>query len=384
MTKTGNIVDYVRRQADYGFWRESFNEVDSLVLATLCYADLMLTPFGKIANFNCTVQELNDLVDAQDLSRLMWSRKRGIGLLQAAGHSRRFGNILMHDYQHRIDVDNQQQFTAVTFTINTDLGYIDYIGFQGTDDTLIGWKEDFNMSFTAGGVPSQLAAVEYVNYIANQSDNLLIIGGHSKGGNLAVYGALKSSTAARSRIIAIYDHDGPGFLPGTFTAGDQRHMLGKIHKTIPESALVGLLMENQLDDYTVVKSDAHLALQHDPLSWQVIDNHLVTAPDVNRTAKYTRRVISRWLSQMDTAQRQEFTDQLFSILAESGQETIPGLRRYLARNLPAIIKRLRSSDPAVYQTVIDVTKLLAKSSWIEAKLLFRRTRHWRNRAGKIK
>lgn len=367
---SGNIVDYVRQQGDNNFWRLPFNEVDSLVLATMCYAELVQTPFGKINNFNCTIGELNDLVDAQNISRLMWSRKRGIDLLHQAGKSHRFGSVLIHDFCRRISTNQQKQFTAMTFTLNTDLGYIDYIGFQGTDDTLIGWKEDFNMSFTTP-IPSQIEAVRYINHIASQSDNLLIIGGHSKGGNLAVYGGLKSSAKIRNRIIAIYDHDGPGFLPGTFTADDKRHMSKRIHKTVPEGALVGLLMEDQLKKYTVVKSDAHSVFQHDSLTWQVNGTKLVAADNVNRTARYTRRVISRWLSQLPMEQRRQVIDQLFDILDESGQETIPGLRKYLAKNLSAIIKRIKSADPAVYTAVSNVIKLLAKSSWLEARSIWR-------------
>ena len=141
-------MDYVQGYGEYNFWRQSPTIVDGLVLATICYADLEVTPFGKINNFNCTISELGQLVNVGDISRLMWNRVRGERLLSLAADSKRFGDVLMHDYCHDINADVQKQFAAVTFSLNTDAGYIDVIAFQGTDDTLTGWKEDLNMSFT--------------------------------------------------------------------------------------------------------------------------------------------------------------------------------------------------------------------------------------------
>ena len=159
-----NIVQYVERYADSDFWRLPFGVVDGLVLSSLCYADLELTPFGKIDNFNCTINELGQLVNAGDISRLMWNRVRGEQLLSVAADSRRFGNILMHHYRHSLDEARQQQFTAITYAVNTDIGRVDVVTFQGTDDTLTGWKEDFNMIRDVLAMRNQFFIITQVFY----------------------------------------------------------------------------------------------------------------------------------------------------------------------------------------------------------------------------
>ena len=359
-----NIVDYVIECGDDDFWRRSFNDVDSLVLATLCYADLSLAPFGKIANFNCTIRELNELIDASELTSKMWNSVRGEQLLDVAAHSRRFGDILVHHYRHSVDPDEQKQFGAVTFSMNTDIGYVDYIAYQGTDDTLLGWKEDLNMSF-ASNLPAQREAVQYLLMIAELSDNKLILGGHSKGGNLATYAGLKSPRYLKNRIVAIYDHDGAGFLKGTFTALQRIGVAGKVHKTVPEQALFGLLLESYPGKLKVVKSDAKSIFQHDSLTWQVRDGVFQTVDRVGRSASLVARSVRRWLHKLTPEQRQQFVDDLYDVLSRSRNVTESGIKHYVRTHMRSIIRALRTDDPEVYDALSGTIRLLAKSSIAE-------------------
>ena len=356
-----NIVDYVTQCGGDDFWRRSFNDVDSLVLSTLCYADLSLTPFGKMANFNCTVRELDELVDAGKLTEKMWNAIRGERLLRVAANSRRFGDVLIHHYRRVIDELSQEQFAAVTFSMNTDSGYVDYIAFQGTDDTLLGWKEDFNMAF-ASNLPSQREALNYTKYIASLSDNKLILGGHSKGGNLATYAGLKSPRHLKSRIVAVFDHDGPGFLPGVFTALEKVGMAGKVYKTIPESAFFGLLLESYPSKYKVVKSDGRAILQHDSLTWQVDGGQFLLANNVTSASSMAARSIRRWLRNVTPEQRQAFIDALYEVLSSMHRTTAPGIKHYVRTHKREIVSKIRSSDPQVRKMLVDVMKVLAKSS----------------------
>lgn len=356
-----NIIDYATQCGGDDFWRRSFNDVDSLVLSTLCYADLSLTPFGKIANFNCTVRELDELVDAGKLTEKMWNAIRGERLLRVAANSRRFGDVLIHHYRRVVDELSQEQFAAVTFSMNTDSGYVDYIAFQGTDDTLLGWKEDFNMAF-ASNLPSQREALNYTKYIASLSDNKLILGGHSKGGNLATYAGLKSPRHLKSRIVAVFDHDGPGFLPGVFTALEKVGMAGKVHKTIPESAFFGLLLESYPGKYKVVKSDGRAILQHDSLTWQVEGGQFLLANNVTSASSMAARSIRRWLRNVTPEQRQAFIDALYEILSSMHRTTAPGIKYYVRTHKREIVSKIRSSDPQVRKMLADVIKVLAKSS----------------------
>ncbi len=241
---TQSVIQYVERYGSCNFWRLPFNEVDSLILSALCYADLAVSPFGKISNFNCTLSELDRLVETERLGRLMWNRARGAELLRVCAKSSRFGEVLLHHYRHQVDSTLEEQFGAVTFSINTDRGYLDYLAFQGTDDSLAGWKEDLNMTFQRH-LPAQREALHYLQMISGLSQNWLMLGGHSKGGNLAVYAGLMADRANRDRIVAVYNHDGPGFLAETFSPAQWRNLKGRIHSTVPEGALVGLLLDER-------------------------------------------------------------------------------------------------------------------------------------------
>ena len=377
MRRRHTIVDYVQSYGEYNFWRQSPTIVDGLVLATICYADLEVTPFGKINNFNCTISELGQLVNVGDISRLMWNRVRGERLLSLAADSKRFGDVLMHDYRHDINADVQKQFTAVTFSLNTDAGYIDVIAFQGTDDTLTGWKEDFNMMFERH-LPAQQLAVKYLEEIASLSDNKLVLVGHSKGGNLAVYAAMKSSRWTKKRIAAVYDYDGPGFLPNTFTALEKVGVAGKIIKVVPENAFFGMLLDSDPYKRLIVRSDGRSIFQHDPLTWLIDDNgNLELAENVSRLSKLTIRSIRRWLTNLSMEQRREFVDGLYRAIAKTRQTTVPGLKHYLATHFSDVIKNIRDGDPAVRQVIVDTLKLFVRSSVAETASsigrLFRRS-----------
>lgn len=366
MRRRHTIVDYVQSYGEYNFWRQSPTIVDGLVLATICYADLEVTPFGKINNFNCTISELGQLVNVGDISRLMWNRVRGERLLSLAADSKRFGDVLMHDYRHDINAGVQKQFTAVTFSLNTDAGYIDVIAFQGTDDTLTGWKEDLNMSFTRH-VPAQLAAVDYVEHVANLSDNKLVLVGHSKGGNLAVYAAMKCPRWIKRRIVTVYDYDGPGFLSGTFTALEKIGMAGKVVKVVPSEAFFGLLLNSDPYWQLVVRSDGRSIFQHDPLTWLVDGNHFSLSKDVARTSKLATKSIQRWLGNLSIEQRREFVDSLYDVITQTQQSTLLGLKHYLRLNWATVVKNIKNSDPAVREAISKTLKLLIKSSLIEIR-----------------
>ncbi len=360
-----NVVQYVERYADSDFWRLPFGVVDGLVLSSLCYADLELTPFGKIDNFNCTISELGQLVNAGDISRLMWNKVRGEQLLSVVADSRRFGNILMHHYRHSLDEARQQQFTAITYAVNTDIGRVDVVTFQGTDDTLTGWKEDFNMMFERH-LPAQRLAVKYLEEVASLSDNKLVVTGHSKGGNLAVYAAMKCSRWAKKRIIHVYDYDGPGFLPGTFSALEKVGVAGKVIKVIPENAFFGLLLDGDSYRRLIVQSDGRSIFQHDPLTWLIDEaGNLKLAKDISLSSKLTIRTIRRWLMNLSMEQRREFVEGLYRAIAKTRQTTVPGLKHYLATHFSEVVKNIRDGDPAVRQAIVDTLKLFIRSSIAE-------------------
>ena len=198
----GNVVDYVRREF-HGFVELPFGDVDSLVLAELSYMRLsgLVPAFGE-ARSVATVP-IRELLRAESYDDMFVSNSSDmneyrLALLRAVCESPRFRALRVGEYAERLSEREQQQFAAMTFDVGC--GPVDslYVAFRGTDGTLVGWKEDFNMAVRCP-VPSQESAYRYVNSILDRSEGFLssgdspavMLGGHSKGGNMAVYAAMR-------------------------------------------------------------------------------------------------------------------------------------------------------------------------------------------------
>ena len=199
----GNILDYIDWRGDITFAERPFNDVDNLILSELAYINMK----DLIADDEyITLQQLYERWTKSD-------NKPNIPLndpterFKKAASSIRFRNIKAGRFSEIINTEKQLQFAAVTFMPGDGSAYI---SFRGTDDTLVGWREDCNLSFLAE-TPGQKEAVKYINAIAKQTSCLMRIGGHSKGGNLAVYAAVKVPMNIQDRIQTVWSNDGPGY-----------------------------------------------------------------------------------------------------------------------------------------------------------------------------
>lgn len=237
----------------------------------------------------------------------------------ALAASPRFRTLAVTDYQSVFDEGEHAQFAAMTFvhvgaTREQDFAYI---GFRGTDATVTGWREDFDMAYS-DEVEAQRRAVAYVEAVAPHLPQRLYLGGHSKGGNLAVYAALTVPPAIRDRIVMVFDHDGPGFKHGLFRAADYDRLAGRLDKTVPVDSVVGMLMEYLGPTRVVHASDAGM-MQHSPFTWEVdVDTgDFSYAPDVSENAKFVRDVFSEWLSGFSDKEAEELVDALFDAIKES-------------------------------------------------------------------
>ncbi|MCI2240818.1 Mbeg1-like protein [Adlercreutzia faecimuris] len=237
--------------------------------------------------------------------------------LFALAASPRFRAMTASAYLSLFDVERETQFAAVTLTYKRDFAFI---GFRGTDTSRTGWKEDFNMTFSAP-VPAQEQALRYLETMAPHLPRRIYLGGHSKGGNLAEYAALKASPAVQERLERVFILDGPGFKDGLFTAEDYAPVLGKLHKVVPESSLVGILLDSQAP-LRVAPSSAKGIAQHSVFTWEVDDGdhdfrYLDDLPDATKDTAATLRV---WLSRYDDAERQQVVEALFRAIDASGAE----------------------------------------------------------------
>ena len=314
-----NVCDYIKWRGDINFEQSKFNEIDNLILSMFSYF-----PFDKIIKEGeiVTIRELGKRFKNQDISKLPILWKDDVELFPLIGESERFGNLLATKYINKIDVVQEKQFAAITVLMPDDTIFISY---RGTDNTIVGWKEDLNMSFKSH-IASQLSAKKYLEMIAKEySDKKIRIGGHSKGGNIAVYAATFVSQEIKDRIINVYNNDGPGFCDDVIETPEYHEMIKKVHTYIPQSSVIGRLM-NHREKYTVVESVQKGIMQHDLYSWQVLGTKFITLEEVTNGSEFVDKTIKEWLENVEPEKREQVIDVVFDILNATDAQTMKEIK----------------------------------------------------------
>ena len=245
---------------------------------------------------------------------------------------------MIRNYVNEIVTEAEQQFSAVEIVLDDGTSYI---SFRGTDDTIIGWKEDFNLS--TGVVPAQERAVEYMQRISDKAYGMLRAGGHSKGGNLAIYGSVMCKSA-HDKILEIYSNDGPGFSKEFQESPETAEMMPKIIRIIPEYSIIGTLLEHEKQPIIVASTSRGL-LQHDGFSWEVQGPGLVRRDSLNKTALRFIEILHKWIDGMDTEQKRLLIEDLFATLQASGYENLSEVQSGGLKSLAAMVKRLDKFAP---------------------------------------
>lgn len=347
-----NIVDYVRTEFAT-FDEKPFTDVDSLVLSVLSYFHL---PAAYSAAHGWEGMRVADLFQANHFNEMygtLWDPESSGRLLAALAASPRFRNVVAKGYVVRNDPEQEKQFSALSLQLTPDLAYI---AFRGTDNTILGWKEDFNLAFRYP-IPSQQEAARYVGEAAPNLAGRLMLGGHSKGGNLAVFAAFNCAETAYGRICGVFSHDGPGFPDQVFADGSIGKVDGLLSKTLPQSSIVGMLLEHQ-EDYRVVKSSTFSAFQHDPYSWIVEDGSFVALDSLTPAAKYLDLTLNEWVQSLSPQEREQVIDAVYALIESSGQTTMAGMRDNWQKALPEIITGAMHLDDRTRSLILQAVKEL--------------------------
>ena len=280
--------------------------------------------------------------------------KRDLELLRQAADSSRFGEAKLCFYRDVLLEEEATQFAAVTFLLDDGSAFV---AFRGTDTSLVGWQEDFNMSFMQV-VPAQLQALEYIRQVEAELWMPLRLGGHSKGGNLAVFAAARSSPSVQSRILEVYNNDGPGF--NEYLMGDVGYqaMVPKIRTFVPQSSVIGMLLEHE-EPYTVIRSKTVGLLQHDYYSWEVKGPGFVPMEEITADSRFLSETLKNWLADMTAQERSEVVDAMFGLLNLG--ELDSALDIFHPKNLRTYLKTL-SSDAALRRLLSEEFKALVEAA----------------------
>lgn len=321
-----NIVDYVR-SATKPFYEEPLNRVDSLVLSWLAYARIPENVEDACGEQGATLAKIGggSIASLLGLTAPLFDQKQSEALVVACAQSPRFADVVACRATEVFSREGEVQFCGITFLLpaayDSSRTYSGaYVAFRGTDDTMVGWKENFNMTFQT--MPSQTEARDYLNRVAQAVDGPLWVGGHSKGGNLAVYATSTCSASVRERIVRCFSHDGPGFTDEVRNAVPWTDADDIVDRTIPEESIIGLLFENHTQGVTVVKSTSPGILQHAPFSWVVDGDDFATAGAVSYDAYRKNKRLNAWLETMDASERERFVEVLYKLATATGEVTL--------------------------------------------------------------
>lgn len=348
-----NIVSFAEKTWD-SFEIRPFGAVDSLILSWMSYLH-----WAKVSPLVSTWRGVRfaDLFRAECFEAMVkdvWRGEEGLKLFVAMAASPRYRDMRVKGFAERTDEETETQFAAVCFQLFPGLTYV---AFRGTDTSLVGWKEDFNMAFQYP-VPAQEEAVTYLRTAGRKCRGKLLVGGHSKGGNLSICAAFSVSRALKQRIERVYSHDGPGFLPEVLRSEAFHSIQNKIDKTLPQDSVVGLLLEHQ-EQFRVVRSNQVGFWQHDPFSWEVRDGDFCDLDGLTPNAHYVNQTISEWLNTLSEAERERFVDVLYELLRADQAASFSELLEGWQNNVPAILQAAAELDPDTKKFLGQTLKELA-------------------------
>ncbi len=398
-----NMMDYLKWRGDLSFADAPFCEVDSLLLCYVSYVNLdgIAPQEGELAQ---TLSEMSRTFfkryTKEELEKDKSFIRMAAFVMKEMAACRRFADTKVQNYVNLIDDKKNLQFSAVELILGDGTSFIAYrgtddcivgwkedfflsngvvpaekesvaylnrvggknadgtsfIAYRGTDDCIVGWKEDFFLS--NGVVPAEKESVAYLNRVGGKNARILRLGGHSKGGNLAIYAAAGCEEPVQKRLRVIYNLDGPGFTKDFLESPGLKKVLPKIRRYIPECSMIGTLLEHAATPAIIASSNKGV-MQHDGLSWEVLGPSFVRCGELNIVAKIFDDAMSSWLSELGPEQKEAFINDFFSVLEATGAETLTQLQEGGIKNLKLMLKQIDTLKPETGEMLGDLIKRLA-------------------------
>ena len=352
-----NIIDYVQWRGDIPLAQVPFGEIDALILSYLSYmpfASILTSGMQGEGTALCDAAQALLTLNAQEHSKLAYSEKEDRQLLAALRGSERFRGARLIGYVDQYDRTSEKQFSAVTFLLEDGTAFA---AFRGTDDTVVGWKENFNMTFDRE-VPAQRDAVAYVQALHKARRLPLRLGGHSKGGNLAVYAGMCCPDAVREAIVAVYNFDGPGFNEEVAASPAFSRLGERVRTFVTQSSLIGILLWHN-EPFTIIKSDSVSFFQHNVYTWQLMGGRFIELERRSGSSLFADATLKRWLAEMPPQQREAFINGVFSVIDAGDGRNVIDL--FEGHNLMAMVRAAGAMDERTRADVQEAFRLLGEA-----------------------
>lgn len=316
------MMDYLKWRGDIPFSVSPVNEADLFLMSKIGAIDWtgIVDRDGDPVPFFYAAEQYFMRYGQEGAEKVKLAGINLIPVMKAASETERFRNLGLSGFVNIVDQRKTEQFSALVISLPDN---VRFITFRGTDDNILAWKENFYLS-CSDYVSAQRDALSYLRYRATLFDGPIILGGHSKGGNLAIYAACTAEETLKNRIKAVYSFDGPGFRASYYDTPGYKSIKDKIHKIIPKNSLVGTLLANPKGVKTVNSEDFGIN-GHDGFNWETCATGFVKCSSLSKSSRVFDTSIDSVLGEMDTESRREFIDSLFDILDSSGATTVTEL-----------------------------------------------------------
>ncbi len=347
-----NINDYLDWRGDITLEEKGLNEVDNMILSRFSYL-----PFSKISLGNDeTVGSIMEKF--KNFQQEEFNIAGDFPLSQKLLKYVRFRNLRVSDYYSIVDNEVEKQFAAICVHLPNNEIYVSYCG---TDNTIVGWKEDFNLSFMTH-IPAQLEGVKYLKRVASKyPEKNFHIGGHSKGGNVAVYSAVFAGNDIQDRIIDVTNHDGPGFDESIIELSEYKRILNKIFTYIPQSSIIGRLLEHK-EKYKIVESTEKGIMQHDIYSWQVMGSKIIQSQELTNGSDFINQTLCNWLKNTSREQRKQVIDVIYSLIITTDATTCREFSKSRFKNINEVLKQYKTLDEEDKKMISEVVFALVNSA----------------------
>ena len=320
-----DFFDYLTWRGDLSFEQVPFGKIDALLLAHLTYSifdGVVPESFSEKKTFSQVAKDFSETPDYESRINIGFLiNKRTAELMFKTAESERFRNVELCGFRNIYNEENVEQFAAVTYLVNGK----PVVALRGTDDTIIGWKEDFNIAWLPQ-IPAQKDALEYFEEAAAAFKENFVLVGHSKGGNLVINTAVGCGDKLQQRIDKVYNFDGPGFAKEFFESISYKAVEDRIYSFYPEFSVVGMIFHHP-KFYEIVKSDGFAFWQDDAMNWQISGKDFVNAGDFTDESKIFYSAFNEWIDKLDTEQKKNFVETMFCILEASGAKTNNDIER---------------------------------------------------------
>ncbi len=350
-----DFFDYLNWRGDLSFEKVPFNKIDALLLAHVTYSifdGVVPESFSKKKTFAQVARDFTKTADYEERINIGFLiNKRTAELMFKCAECERYRNVQLCGFRNIYSEEKTEQFAAVTYIVDGK----PVIALRGTDDTITGWKEDFNIAWQ-DQIPSQKDALLYFKEAAEAFKGSFVLTGHSKGGNLVINTAVNCSKTLQKRIKEIYNFDGPGFSRDFFEQEAYKNVENKIFSFYPAFSVVGMIFHHP-KNFEIVKSEGFAFWQHDAMSWQIMGAEFINEASFTDESKLFYKAFNEWIDKLDNSQRHTFVDTLFGILEASGAKTNSDIEKEAVKSTAKMIAAYAELDKARRKEMLKILKL---------------------------